>query len=316
MPADLRILVTGGAGYLGSVLVPVLLDRGHHVTVLDRFLFDDTSLLACCASPRFQVVRGDCRDARTLAPLVAGHDVIVPLAALVGAPLCDADRTGAISTNLDAIRLLCDLASSSQRILFPTTNSGYGIGRPGEPCTEESALAPISLYGQTKVDAERVILDHDSAISFRLATVFGAAPRMRLDLLVNNFVYRAVTERSIVLFESHFTRNFIHIRDVARVFLHGLDCFDQMRGRAFNVGLDEANLTKRELCDRIAAHVPDFTIIDAPIGRDPDQRNYLVSNARLAATGFRPQWSLDDGIRELVTACRMVRRHGHASSVS
>ncbi len=303
-----RILVTGGAGYIGSILVPALLAHGHQVTVLDRFLFSDTSLLACCASPGFVVVRGDCRDERTMATLLPDHDVIIPLAALVGAPLCDSDRIGAVSTNLEAIRLLCRLASSSQRILFPTTNSGYGIGRPGEPCTETSPLAPVSLYGETKVEAERVVLDRGSAITFRLATVFGASPRMRLDLLVNNFVYRAVTEASVVLFESHFTRNFIHVRDVARVFLHGLDQFEQMQGRAFNCGLDDANLTKRELCERIAVHVPGFTIIDAPIGRDPDQRNYVVSNARLAATGFQPTWTLDDGIRELLTAYRMVRR--------
>lgn len=303
-----RILVTGGAGYIGSVLVPALLAHGHHVTVLDRFLFDDTSLLACCASPGFVVVRGDCRDERTMAALLPDHDVIIPLAALVGAPLCDVDRIGAVSTNLDAIRLLCRLAAPSQRILFPTTNSGYGIGRPGEPCTETSPLAPVSLYGETKVEAERVVLDRGSAITFRLATVFGASPRMRLDLLVNDFVYRAVTDKAIVLFESHFIRNFIHVRDVARAFLHGLEQFAQMQGRAFNVGLDDANLTKRELCECIAAHVPGFTIIDAPIGRDPDQRNYIVSNARLAATGFQPTWSLDDGIRELVIAYRMVRK--------
>jgi nucleoside-diphosphate-sugar epimerase len=305
---SLRILVTGGAGYIGSVLVPALLDRGHHVTVLDRFLFDENSLLACCGSPGFAVVRGDCRDERTMADLLPGHDVVIPLAALVGAPLCDADRVGALSTNLEAIRLLCRLASPAQRILYPTTNSGYGIGRPGEPCTETSPLTPVSLYGETKVAAERVVLDRGSAVTFRLATVFGPSPRMRLDLLVNDFVYRAVTERSIVLFESHFTRNFIHIRDVARAFLHGIDQFDQMEGRAFNVGLDDANVTKRELCERIAVHVPGFTIIEAPIGRDPDQRDYIVSNARLAATGFRPAWSLDDGIRELLTAYRMVRR--------
>lgn len=308
MASDLRILVTGGAGYLGSVLVPALLDRGNHVTVLDRFVFDDNSLLACCGHAHFSVVRGDCRDERTMAALLPHHDVIIPLAALVGALICDADQTGAISTNLEAIRLLCRLASPSQRLLFPTTNSGYGVGRSGEPCTEDSPLAPVSLYGETKVAAERAVLERGNALTFRLATVFGASPRMRLDLLVNDFVYRAATDRAVVLFESHFTRNFIHVRDVARVFLHGLDHFDQMRGRAFNAGLDNANLTKRELCERIAAHVPGFTFIDAPIGRDPDQRNYVVSNARLAATGFVPAWSLDDGIRELLVACRMVRR--------
>jgi nucleoside-diphosphate-sugar epimerase len=314
MASDLRILVTGGAGYIGSILVPTLLAHGHRVTVLDRFVFDDNSLLACCASPGFAVVRGDCRDEQTMASLLATHDVIIPLAGLVGAPLCASDPVAARSTNLGAIELLCRLASPAQRILFPTTNSGYGVGRPGEPCTEDSPLTPVSLYGETKVAAEAAVLARGNAITFRLATVFGASPRMRLDLLVNDFVSRAVTDKAVVLFESHFTRNFIHIRDVARVFQHGLDHFDQMSGRAFNVGLDDANLTKRELCERIATFVPGFTFVDAPVGRDPDQRNYIVSNARLAATGFVPAWSLDDGILELLTAYRMVRRsRGHAA---
>jgi nucleoside-diphosphate-sugar epimerase len=314
MASDLRILVTGGAGYIGSILVPALLAHGHRVTVLDRFVFDDNSLLACCASPGFAVVRGDCRDEQTLVSLLATHDVIIPLAGLVGAPLCASDPVAARSTNLGAIELLCRLASPDQRILFPTTNSGYGVGRAGEPCTEDSPLTPVSLYGETKVAAEAAVLARGNAITFRLATVFGASPRMRLDLLVNDFVSRAVTDKAVVLFESHFTRNFIHIRDVARVFQHGLDHFDEMSGRAFNVGLDDANLTKRELCERIATFVPGFTFVDAAIGRDPDQRNYIVSNARLAATGFVPAWSLDEGILELLTAYRMVRRsRGHAA---
>lgn len=300
--------MTGGAGYIGSVLVPALLAEGHVVTVLDRFVVDDRSLLACAASPRFRAVRGDCRDADVLKQVLADQDVIIPLAAIVGAPQCDADRAGAISTNLEAIRLLCSLAAPDQRILFPTTNSGYGIGAPGEPCTEDSPLRPISLYGETKIAAEDAIMARGNALSFRLATVFGAAPRMRFDLLVNDFVFRAVHDRAIVLFESHFVRNFIHVRDVARAFLHALDRFDTMRDRIFNVGLDDANLTKRELCERIARQVPNFTWVDAPIGSDPDQRNYLVSNARLTATGFVPAFSLDDGIRELVTTCQMIRR--------
>ncbi len=304
-----RILVTGGAGYLGSALVPALLEEGHHVTVLDRFLVDDRSLLACCAFPGFSVIRADCRDEGAMRSALRQHDVIIPLAGIVGAPACDADRIGAVSTNLDAIRLLCTLADPTQRILFPTTNSGYGVGAPGVPCTEDSPLRPVSLYGETKVAAERVILDRGNAISFRLATVFGPAPRLRRDLLVNDFVYRAVTDRAVVLFESHFTRNFIHVRDVARVFLHGIRHFGTMQGSVFNVGLDDANLTKRALCERIAAHVDGFTFVEAPIGRDPDQRNYIVSNARLAATGFQPAFSLDDGIRELITAYRMLGRH-------
>lgn len=304
----LHILVTGGAGYLGSALVPALLEEGHHVTVLDRFLVDDRSLLGCCAFPGFSVIRGDCRNEDTLRAALRHKDVVIPLAGIVGAPACDADPAAAVSTNLEAIQLLCACADPTQRILFPTTNSGYGVGAPGVPCTEDSPLRPVSLYGETKVAAERAIVERGNAISFRLATVFGPAPRLRRDLLVNDFVYRAVTDRAVVLFESHFTRNFIHVRDVARVFLHGIRTFDAMRDGIYNVGLDDANLTKRELCERIAAHVPGFTFVDAPIGRDPDQRNYIVSNARLAATGFAPAFSLDDGIRELITAYRMLGR--------
>lgn len=301
------ILVTGGAGYLGSVLVPELLAAGYRVTVLDAFLASDTSLLGCAGHPRFQVVRGDCRDPRVLSDLVPHHDTVLPLAAVVGAPACDADRASAVSTNLDAITTLCGLLAPEQRVLFPTTNSGYGVGTHGAFCTEDSPLRPISLYGETKMEAESHILQRDRSLSFRFATVFGVSPRMRTDLLVNDFVLRAVRDRAIVLFEGHFRRNFLHVRDVTRVFLHGLQHFDAMAGRAYNAGHDEANLTKRELCDRIAAHVEGLHILEAPVARDPDQRDYLVSNARLYATGFTPVWTLDDGIRELLTAYRMLR---------
>jgi nucleoside-diphosphate-sugar epimerase len=302
-----KILVTGGAGYLGSTLVPRLLTSGHSVTVVDNFMFRQTSLAECCQYETFDVVRGDCRDERLMAGLVSKHDAIIPLAALVGAPLCDRDALGALSTNRDAVRLLCRLASRDQRILMPVTNSGYGIGQPGIPCTEDSPLKPISLYGTSKVEAEASVLERKNSISFRLATVFGMSPRMRMDLLVNDFVYRAVMDRALVIFEGHFKRNFIHVRDVASVFLHGLENFDAMRGRAYNVGLEDANLTKLELCAVIQRHLPKFVYLEAPIGEDPDKRDYIVSNQRILSTGWAPAWDLDRGIRELMKGYTILR---------
>ncbi len=308
-----KVLVTGGAGYLGSVLVPALLDKGWHVVVLDPFVYDPTSLLACCAHPRFEVIRGDCRSERVLKPALAGADVIIPLAALVGAPACAADEVAARTLNLDSIRLLLKLRAPAQRIIYPTTNSGYGVGEKGVACTEESPLRPISLYGVTKVEAEAAVLHAGNAITFRLATVFGAAPRRRIDLLVNDFVHRAVHDRTVVVFEGHAKRNYIHVRDVARAFLHAIDNFDSMRDQPYNVGLSDANLSKLELCARIQKHLPKFVYLEAPVGEDPDKRDYIVSNAKIEATGFRPQHSLDDGIRELIKAYTMLRntRYGN-----
>jgi nucleoside-diphosphate-sugar epimerase len=294
------ILVTGGAGYVGSILVPALLEAGHAVTVLDSFMYDQNSLAACCAHPRFSVLRGDARQEATLRPLVAKADVVIPLAALVGAPACDRDPRAAMSTNRDAIALLTGMLGQGQRLLYPNTNSGYGVGDRDRQCTEDTPLRPVSLYGRVKVEAERIALERDNALSFRFATVFGMAPRMRLDLLVNDFVHRALTERSIIVFEGHFKRNYIHVRDVARVFLHGIANFAAMRGRPFNVGLSDANLSKIELCERIKRFLPDFVYAEEPIGRDPDRRDYIVSNARIEATGFAPRYSLDDGIAELI----------------
>ncbi|MBY0430236.1 MAG: SDR family oxidoreductase [Rhodospirillales bacterium] len=301
------ILVTGGAGYLGSIMVPELLKAGHRVTVLDNFMFKQNSLAHLCADPGFSVVKGDARSEATVAPLLRTADIVIPLAALVGAPLCGMDEIGAATLNRDAVLMLLRLMGREQRLLMPITNSGYGIGEPGKLCTEDSPLCPLTTYGRTKVEAERAVLERGNAISFRLATVFGMAPRMRLDLLVNDFVYRAVYDRAVVLFEAHFKRNYIHVRDVARVFMHGLENFDAMKDRPYNVGLSDANLSKAELCQRIQRHLPAFTFVEAAVGEDPDKRDYIVSNERIEATGWKPAHSLDDGIAELVKGYAMIR---------
>lgn len=302
------VLVTGGAGYLGSILVPALLDRGFAVTVVDNFMYDQDSLAAVCYHRAFSLVRGDVRSMDTMRPLLKDADIIIPLAALVGAPLCDRDPLAATSTNRQAIVDMVEHLGRDQMVLLPVTNSGYGVGEAGKFCTEETPIRPVSLYGRDKVEVERILLErHPSAISFRLATVFGMSPRMRLDLLVNDFTYRACTDRFIVLFESHFKRNFIHVRDVARAFLHGIDRFEAMRGQIYNVGLSDANLSKLELCQRLQQHVPSFVVYESNIGSDPDQRDYIVSNEKIERTGYRPQMSLDDGIRELIKGFAMIR---------
>jgi len=284
-----------------------MLARGYHVTALDKFTRNDTVLAASCADPNFEPVRGDARDRELVHKLMAKADVIVPLAALVGAPLCKQDPIAATTTNLDAVRLIVEAASPNQILLYPTTNSGYGIGQKDQFCTEETPLNPISLYGTTKVDAESAVLDSGRGATLRLATVFSMSPRMRVDLLVNDFTYRAVTDRAVVLFEGHFKRNYIHVRDVTKAFLHALDNFGSMRGQAYNVGLSDANLSKVELCERIKTQVPGFVFLSAPIGEDPDKRDYIVSNEKLEATGWRPDHSLDAGISELIRGYRMIR---------
>jgi nucleoside-diphosphate-sugar epimerase len=303
----MKILITGGAGYIGSVMTPVLLSKGYEVTVIDNFMFRQNSLAECCQYDTFNVARGDCRDEALMKDLVKDADVIIPLAALVGAPLCGRDKIATQTTNRDAIQMLCRLASKEQRFLVPITNSGYGIGEKGKFCTEESPLRPISAYGVTKVEAEKAILERENSISFRLATVFGMSSRMRVDLLVNDFVYRAVTDRTVVVFEGYFKRNYIHIRDVVKVFLHGLENFETMKGKPYNVGLEDANLSKLELCAEIQKQIPDFYYIEAPIGEDPDKRDYIVSNARILSTGFTPDWSLSRGIKELIKGYTILR---------
>ena len=308
-----QILVTGGAGYLGSTLVPSLLAEGHKVTVLDNFLWGENSLASVCADENFDVVNGDIRVKETINPLIAKADVIIPLAALVGAPLCQRDPVGATTINHDAIMMMLDLVSQDQRILMPTTNSAYGTGDKNNFCTEQSELRPISKYAIDKVEIESALMSHPNAISFRLATVFGMSPRMRLDLLVNDFVYRAVNDKAVVLFESHFKRNYIHVRDVARVFQHGIDHFENLRGEIFNVGLSDANISKKELCQEIQTQIPDFIYIDEQIGQDPDQRNYIVSNEKIEATGYAPKVSIQQGITELRKGFTMIKKHGYGN---
>ena len=302
-----KCLVTGGAGYLGSTMVPDLLTAGHRVTVLDNFMFKQASLNHVCFHPNFNVVKGDIRIESVMAPLMKKADVIIPLAALVGAPLCNLDPIGATTINHDAITMMVKNLSQQQIVLMPTTNSAYGTGDENHYCTEDSPLRPISQYAIEKVAVEKELMQHANAISFRLATVFGMSPRLRLDLLVNDFTYRAVVDRCVVLFESHFKRNYIHVRDVSKAFQHGLNNFDKMKGQIYNVGLSDANVSKKELCEHIQKQIPQFTFIEAPVGKDPDQRNYIVSNAKIEATGYQPDFSLDRGIGELIKGYTMIR---------
>lgn len=295
---------------MGSVLTEYLLDLSEveQVTVLDNFMYGQTSLAHLCANPELEIVNGDVRDLKVLEPLVQEADVIIPLAAIVGAPACDRDAIGSSATNAGAIALLTSIMGKGQKLIIPITNSGYGVGKPGKECTEESPLQPVSLYGKLKVCAEENALLHGNAVSLRLATVFGWSPRMRLDLLVNDFVWRAVTDKAVVLFEAEFKRNYIHIRDVALTFVHALRNWDEMKGQIYNVGLSDANLSKAELCARIQQQIPEFVAIESPIGQDPDKRDYIVSNAKLEATGWTPAWTLDAGIEELIKGYRMLRK--------
>ena len=302
-----NILITGGAGYLGSIMVPALLDLGHKVTVIDNFMYKQTSLNNVAHHHNFQVVNGDVRLKETLLPHLKNADIIIPLAAFVGAPLCNKDPIGASLINHDAITMMLSNISQKQVILMPTTNSAYGSGDKDNYCTEESPLNPISQYAIEKVKVEKQLMEHPNAISFRLATVFGMSPRMRIDLLVNDFTYRAVNDGFVVLFESHFKRNYIHVRDVTKAFIHGIDNYEKMKNNIYNVGLSAANISKFELCKKIKDLIPEFSFLEAKIGKDIDQRNYIVSNEKLESTGFSPDFKLDDGIKELIKGYSMVR---------
>lgn len=309
----MKIAITGGAGYIGCVLVPELLKLGHEVSVLDNFYFGQTALLDCCHNKNFTVIRGDARDRDTVEKFIDGADFILPLAALVGFPLCDYDKVAAKTTNLDAILMLLELRKPEQKIIFPCTNSGYGTSDGSIYCTEETPLNPISLYGTTKTEAEKAILESGNSLTFRFATVFGASPRMRLDLLVNDFVYRAVNDKTMIIFEGHFKRNFIHIRDVAGAYIHAINNFELMKGKAYNCGLSDANLSKIELCEKIKEHIPSFTFFESEINKDPDKRNYIVSNDRLESTGWKPEYTLDNGIEELIKTYNIVKNKSFAN---
>lgn len=301
------VLLTGGAGYLGSVITEYLLGHGHEVTVLDNLCYGQNPLLHLVHDKHFDFIKSDARDTRLLSRILPKFDFILPLAGIVGAPAAEKNPELAKSVNYGAIAKLLSLRERRQKIIFPNTNSGYGVKRQGEICTEKSRLAPISLYGRTKVQAERLLISQQNTISLRLATVFGVSPRMRLDLLVNNFTYRALKDRYLVIFEKQFKRNYIHIRDVARCFLHCISNFETMKDEVYNVGLDDANLSKEELALLIREHVPDLKLVFSDVGKDIDKRNYIVSNKKIGRTGFHCKYSLDDGIRELVKAYEFLR---------
>lgn len=309
----MKILVTGAVGYIGSVLVPELLKNGHDVIAIDNFMYNQTSLLDCCYDRRLTVIRGDVRDKSLISKYLKDADVILPLACLTGAPLCKSYPFEAKAIIVDSVKMILDLRSKDQRIIFPTTNSGYGIGKKGIFCTEETPLKPISLYGKLKVEIEKVLLDAGNCITLRLATAFGASPRMRIDLLVNDFVYRAINDSFVVIFQAHFKRNYIHVRDVAKAFIHSLKNFDRMKNEPYNVGLSDANLSKRELCEEIKKQIPEFYFVEAKVGEDPDKRDYVVSNKKIEKTGFKATISLQEGIAELIKGYQIIKRNQFAN---
>lgn len=302
----MKILITGGAGYLGSVITEKMLNLGHEVTVIDNLMFNQISPLNFTHNKRYNFVYGDVRNKTLLSKLVVTHDVIIPLAAIVGFPACKTNPDLAWDINYNQILTIDNNISDSQLILYPNTNSGYGIGEGQTECTEESPLRPISVYGESKCKSESLLLDQTSAVCFRLATVFGSSPRMRTDLLVNEFVYKAMTDKYIVVFEKHFKRNFIHIQDVANVFVHALENYETMKNNVYNVGLSDANLNKEELLEKIKLYVPDFAITYSDFYEDPDKRDYIVSNKKIESTGWKPNYSLDDGIVELIKTYQVL----------
>jgi len=308
-----KILITGGAGYIGSILTPRLLSKGHKVTVLDNLLFRQNTLLECCDNENFNFVYGDCRNEETIKSLLKDADVIIPLAAIVGFPACNRDPLSATTINFEAVKMINDLRSKNQRIIYPTTNSGYGATTGEMYCTEETPLHPISLYGRTKADAEKLLLASENTVTFRLATVFGMSPRMRVDLLVNDFTYQAVTNGSIILFQKDFKRNYLHVRDAADCFAFTIEHFDEMKGETYNVGLNEANLSKEELALEIKKQIPNFYITSAEIDSDPDKRNYIVSNDKINAKGFFAKHSIEQGVRELIVGYKILSRRAYTN---
>ena len=306
-----KILITGGAGYIGNILTETLLDAGFQVTVFDNLIHRQHGILEYCNNPKFRFVLGDVRNEVLYKEQITKHDVIVNLAAYVGMPICNRFPIEARQVNQDSAEFLARTVTPEQLVIHANTNSGYGLGQHVEGkavfCTEETPLSPISIYGKTKCAAEKAIMASGNNITFRLATVMGVSRKMRMDLLVNDFTWRAWNDRFIVLFESNFLRNFIHVRDVASAILLGIINQEKMRGQVYNLGNTSANVNKMDLCLAIKKQVPDFFITESPINKDPDQRNYIVSNQKLEATGWTPKYSLDDSIREVLEACPIIK---------
>jgi len=302
-----NILITGGAGYIGSMLVPALLKEGHKITVIDNFMYKQNSLAPVCENKNFNIINGDIRNMELMKSLIDKNEVIFPLAAIVGAPLCNKDPFAAQSINHDAIIEMFKICSKDHQIIMPTTNSAYGSGGENNFCDEKSILNPISKYATDKVEVEKHLMQRENSISYRLATVFGMSPRMRIDLLVNDFTYRAFHDSAVIVFEGHFKRNYIHVRDVVSAFIYGINNFEKMKSEIFNVGLSDANLSKLDLCKAINKQLPNFTFVEEKIKQDPDQRNYIVSNLKIEKAGFKPRYSIDDGVKELIKGYTMIK---------
>jgi nucleoside-diphosphate-sugar epimerase len=308
----MKILITGGAGYIGNVLTRELLKNNFKVTIIDNFGYNQqSSLLSISKNENLEIIKSDVRNLDILNNEIKKHDVVIPLAAVVGAPACDLNPKLASEINLDQIKNIKKIIHKDQIILLPVTNSGYGIGKKDIYCDETSDLNPISHYGKTKVESEKVISDLENFVSLRLATVFGVSSRMRVDLLVNDFVYKACTDKYLVLFESHFKRNFIHIDDIAFLMKKILLNFNDFKGNIFNVGIEDANLSKKELCEKIKEYLPKTLIIENEFNKDPDQRNYIVSNKKIYSKGWKPERSIDYGIQELIKCYNFFERNDY-----
>ena len=300
----MKVLITGGAGYLGSNLTRHLLEAGYSVTVLDNLMYDQVTLLHLFGNPKFQFELGDVRDKKLLQELVGLNDVIIPLAAIVGMPACKANPELTVAVNYQQVVDIVEVLRGDQKLILPNTNSQYGSS--DSIITEESPFNPLSLYAKTKCDAENTMLAKGNGVSLRLATVFGVSPRMRTDLLVNDFVYKSVVDGYLVLFEAHFKRNYIHVQDIARTFQFIIENYDKCKGHAFNVGLSTANLSKLELAEKIKSHIPSLVIKQDDFKEDFDKRNYIVSNEKLEALGWKPIYDLDYGIKQLISAYKIV----------
>jgi len=294
-----KVLITGGAGYLGSVIAKRLLEEKFYVTVIDNLMYRQLSLLGLFAYDNFNFIHGDVRDDTFLKSQVSKHDIIIPLAAIVGMDACNQRPKDAVDINYNQIKDICDILSKDQQIIMPNTNSQYGSSK--EIITEESPFKPLSLYARTKCDAEKLILD-TAGVTLRLATVFGVSPRMRQDLLVNDFVYKALVDGYLVLFESHYKRNYIHVDDIANTFLFVINNFEKCRSNTFNVGLSTANLSKLQLAEKIKTYVPNLVIYENDFAKDKDQRNYIVSNKKLEKLNWNALYDLDFGIKQLLHA--------------